>query len=190
MADSNITKNALASSLKLLMTQKPFSKINVNDICEGCGMNRKSFYYHFKDKYDLVNWIFYTEFVSSIHLEQYDNGWLLLEDICRYFYSEKEFYRCAFAIKGQNSFQDYFFEVIKPLIPLFLSDSIVNGEDQKFFLDFLCDGFVSALVRWLSVENETTAEEFVGHLKKNLLIFAREVFQELGDDASAIDTEN
>ena len=59
-----------------------------------------------------------------------------------------------------------FFEVIKPLIPLFLSDSIVNGEDQKFFLDFLCDGFVSALVRWLSVENETTAEDFVGHLKK------------------------
>lgn len=48
MADSNITKNALASSLKLLMTQKPFSKINVNDICEGCGMNRKSFYYHLR----------------------------------------------------------------------------------------------------------------------------------------------
>ena len=60
MADSNITKNALASSLKSLMEQKPFQKINVNDICEGCGMNRKSFYYHFKDKYDLVNWIFYT----------------------------------------------------------------------------------------------------------------------------------
>ena len=51
--------------------------------------------------------------------------------------------------------------MIKPLIPLFLSDSIVNGEDQKFFLDFLCDGFVSALVRWLSVENETTAEELL-----------------------------
>ena len=85
MADSNITKNALASSLKSLMEQKPFQKINVNDICEGCGMNRKSFYYHFKDKYDLVNWIFYTEFVSHIHVELYDNGWDLLVDVCRYF---------------------------------------------------------------------------------------------------------
>ena len=47
MADSNITKNALAVSMKL-MEKKPFSKISVGDICEGdCGINRKSFYYHF-----------------------------------------------------------------------------------------------------------------------------------------------
>ena len=58
MADSNITKNALATSLKKLMREKPFEKISVSDICDDCGMNRKSFYYHFKDKYDLVNWIF------------------------------------------------------------------------------------------------------------------------------------
>ena len=58
MADSNITKRALANSLKSLMTEQPFEKINVAQICERCDMNRKSFYYHFKDKYDLVNWIF------------------------------------------------------------------------------------------------------------------------------------
>ena len=62
MADSNITKRALAAALKELMEQKPFSKINVAEICEKCGMNRKSFYYHFKDKYDLVNWIFDMDF--------------------------------------------------------------------------------------------------------------------------------
>lgn len=44
--------------MKKLMEKKPFSKISVGDICEDCGMNRKSFYYHFRDKYDLVNWIF------------------------------------------------------------------------------------------------------------------------------------
>ena len=45
-------------ALKGLMAEMPFEKINVSQICERCGMNRKSFYYHFKDKYDLVNWIF------------------------------------------------------------------------------------------------------------------------------------
>lgn len=54
MADSNITKRALATSLKELMVEQPFDKINVAQICERCNMNRKSFYYHFKDKYDLV----------------------------------------------------------------------------------------------------------------------------------------
>ena len=29
-------------------------------------MNRKSFYYHFRDKYDLVNWIFYVDFIERM----------------------------------------------------------------------------------------------------------------------------
>lgn len=65
MADSSITKKALANAMKELMEQKKFSKINVGEICSLCNMNRKSFYYHFKDKYDLVNWIFYSEFVRN-----------------------------------------------------------------------------------------------------------------------------
>ncbi len=42
MADSNITKQALAASLRELMEEVPFDKINVAQICERCGMNRKS----------------------------------------------------------------------------------------------------------------------------------------------------
>ena len=64
MADSNITKRALASALRELMQEVPFDKIQVTHICERCDMNRKSFYYHFMDKYDLVNWIFDTEFIT------------------------------------------------------------------------------------------------------------------------------
>ena len=48
-ADSNLTKRALAAAMKELMEQMPFSKISVSDIAEQCGMNRKSFYYHFKE---------------------------------------------------------------------------------------------------------------------------------------------
>ena len=48
MADSNITKHALAAALKTLMADRPFAKISVGDICEACGMSRKSFYYHFR----------------------------------------------------------------------------------------------------------------------------------------------
>ena len=66
MSGSLVTKQALANSLKELMNTQGFSKISVKDIVEKCGMNRKSFYYHFKDKYDLVNWIFYTELIVTI----------------------------------------------------------------------------------------------------------------------------
>ena len=65
MSDSNITKNALAASMKKMMRRRPFEKISVSDICMDCGINRKSFYYHFRDKYDLVNWIFFVGFLGG-----------------------------------------------------------------------------------------------------------------------------
>lgn len=114
MADSNITRNAMAAAMKALMKEKKLSKISISDICGACGMNRNSFYYHFKDKYDLINWIFYTEFVSNIHLEEYKDALQLLEDICDYLYQERDFYRVALKMEGQNSFQEYFSEVMDP----------------------------------------------------------------------------
>ena len=64
MADSNITKQAMATAFKELLQEQSFEKISVSDICDRCHMNRKSFYYHFKDKFDLANWIFDTEFME------------------------------------------------------------------------------------------------------------------------------
>ena len=42
--------------LAKLLLQKPLDKITVTDIAEDCGINRMTFYYHFKDIYDLVEW--------------------------------------------------------------------------------------------------------------------------------------
>lgn len=48
MADSNITKRALASALKALMQEEPFAKISISDICKRCDMNRNSFFSFFQ----------------------------------------------------------------------------------------------------------------------------------------------
>lgn len=120
MPDSNITKKALAMAMKELMEQIPFSKISVSDICEKCGMNRKSFYYHFKDKYDLVNWILMWNF-SGCPCRDYNLpnwSWRFLEDSCQYFYENQSFYRKALQIEGQNSFVEHFRETLKPLLKM------------------------------------------------------------------------
>ena len=54
---SNMTKYALEASLKKLLLEKPLDKITINDLTEGCGISRMAFYYHFKDIYDLVEWV-------------------------------------------------------------------------------------------------------------------------------------
>ena len=87
MADSNITKRALAAALKELMEQKPFSKINVAEICEKCGMNRKSFYYHFKDIYDLADWTLqealHTAIADNRTHDNWQQGFLNLLDVLK-----------------------------------------------------------------------------------------------------------
>ena len=53
---SQTTKRALEASLKNLLLQKPLDKITVSDITEDCGISRMTFYYHFRDIYDLAEW--------------------------------------------------------------------------------------------------------------------------------------
>lgn len=55
---STTTKRAFASSLKNKLQTKPLEKITVTDICEDCEVNRQTFYNHFKDIFDLVEWIY------------------------------------------------------------------------------------------------------------------------------------
>ena len=54
---SNYTEQALGDSLKKLLAEKPLNKITVTDIVNDCGLNRMTFYYHFKDIYDLLEWV-------------------------------------------------------------------------------------------------------------------------------------
>lgn len=175
MPDSNITKNALAASMKKLMEQKPFAKISVGDICEACGMNRKSFYYHFKDKYDLVNWIFYVDFIGRINWEACENEWELLDDLCRYFYAERAFYKNALQIEGQNSFREYFYETLQPVILYYLQNAFEDNEKKDFYVPFFCDGFLSAIVRWLKGGTDIPPDEFLEDLHEIIIVLARRV---------------
>lgn len=170
MADSNITKQALAAALCALMAEQPFEKINVAHICERCGMNRKSFYYHFRDKYDLVNWIFDTEFIALLKDERlggnYDEHWSFVEKACRYFYEHHEFYRKALQIEGQNSFGDHFREYIRPLLAERVSFMLEPDEMDAFSMGFFTDTLICAVERWLMTKDCMPPEVFVEKLRR------------------------
>lgn len=165
MADSNITKNALATALKNLMNEKPFEKISVGDICEQCNMNRKSFYYHFQDKYDLVNWIFDTEFIAHAKKMNYSDSLAFFSDISRFFYKNQAFYRKALLIKGQNSFSDHFREFLIPIIESRLDGILDAPNISEFQLNFFTDAYIMTLQRWILEYNNLTPDEFLEQIK-------------------------
>lgn len=192
MADSITTKQALACALKELLEDQSFDKISVSDICERCNMNRKSFYYHFRDKYDLVNWIFDTEFLSlvqdnlddTIQSYLFDDRWCTLETHCRYFYENRQFYRKVLTIDGQNSLSAHFRELLYPILRLRVEELLHQEEVPQMVYDFVADGVISSIERWLLDKNCAPVEEFMYNLKKLVQILFMGINKRISDDPS------
>ena len=53
---SDATKVAMSNALKEQLKKKKLSKITINDIASACNISRMTFYYHFQDIYDLIEW--------------------------------------------------------------------------------------------------------------------------------------
>ena len=66
MQDSRDVERELAQSLKKLAVEKPFEKITIKQIADGAGVIRVTFYNHFQDKYELLEWIITKELLEPI----------------------------------------------------------------------------------------------------------------------------
>lgn len=184
MPDSNITKRALSAAMKELMAERPMEKIRIGDIVERCNMNRQSFYYHFRDKYDLVNWIFYTEFFADIQRSFDKPGWELIEKMCQFFYENRTFYTNALQVRGQNSFSEYFNEVMHPLILARFDDIFADDPDRDFYATFLTDSIRVTITRWLLEGAKLPPERFIELLKKAVTGLAYKIVMEEEQDHS------
>ena len=189
MADSSITKNALASALKKLVCEKQFEKIGIGEICDLCNMNRKSFYYHFHDKYELVVWIFETEFLNKARGTVEGNLWEALSGLCDYFYQNKTFYRKILLITGQNSFTEYFSDFCEEAFMTRMRERLdgitVTDMNVKIYVGF----FVYSIYLWITASDQRTDKEFVRDLKNSVLfgaelanIFASHPIRHISDE--------
>ena len=167
VSTSNKTKNALSEALKDLTNKTPFAKISIGNICEKCNICRKSFYYHFKDKYDLVYWIFQTELVQKIQIRTYETSWDLLEDICIYLYDNRKFYVNVFQANGQNSFREIFSEILHPIISNKVESTITyrNHNKQQFYTQFITDAYLLSIERWLMAKIPMNPIEYINHFR-------------------------
>jgi probable dihydroxyacetone kinase regulator len=154
VSDAQITKKALAASLKRLMKDAPLARISVKDIVEDCGLNRQTFYYHFRDKYGLVNWIYRTEAMEGIADARDYAHWT--EGIARvfsYLLENRDFYVKALGASGPGEFDRYLFEATHDLV-MGVVDEVASGldvleADRLFIADFYDFAFVGIAVRWI-----------------------------------------
>lgn len=110
MASNDITKDMLASGLKMLLGSMPLSRISVQDITSYCNVSRNTFYYHFRDKYDLVNWAFSEDMLKNVNT--FSDPSKLTESfvaVCQCMYEKRTFYLACFQYVGQNSLYEHLF---------------------------------------------------------------------------------
>ncbi len=167
------TKNLLAQTFKTLMRERQFSKITVTDICDRCRMNRKSFYYHFRDKYDLVNWIFTTEFIDTLDLSGDMDIWQVIRSLCEYFFADKKFYVNALKLEEQNSFRDHLRKFVYDITKDSKFSLSLNDKQCAFFARFFCDAALISIVQWLSYSPDVSPEEYVELLKASIITVSK-----------------
>lgn len=153
MSESLITKKAIAEGLKELTRKKPFEKISVSDIASQCGLNRQTFYYHFQDKYELLNWIYYHEgFVDVMDGITLENWHLKLKGLLDKMKEDQEFYRNTMK-SDERYFKEYLLEIVTTLffeaIDVLDEKDEISKEDKQFYALFYAYGICGIVVQWV-----------------------------------------
>lgn len=168
---SQITKIALAKSLKKFLTHNTLDKITVKDIVEDCGVNRQTFYYHFQDIYDLVEWIFITEGMKALDGKNTSDSWQ--EGFLQVFYyvqENKPLVVNTFHSIGRDHLERFLYnEVYKMLIDVVNEQAEglnVSEESKTFIADFYKYAFVGIMMEWIRTGMKEDPKEITNNVSK------------------------
>ena len=154
MSNAGITKAAIASAMKRIMQETPFDRITTADILRESNISRKTFYYHFCDKYDVVNWIFDTEIVGGIMECTTLESWHEASyKMCRYFRENRVFYKNAVNASGQNCFIQFLRVMVvgqmERLCQQALDEGKLDKTDFRFLVEFYYNAFIGVFIPWV-----------------------------------------
>ncbi len=163
------TKKAIAAALKEVMLEKSLSKITVNDIAEKCSINRQTFYYHFQDIPDLVEWICLEEADEAIennkNYETWQEGILAVFETLK---KERVFVRNIYRSSPREVLTNYLYKTVYPLLYAVVEEEsvglTVRPEDKEFVTHFYKYAFVGLLLDWVANDMSAEPKEMVGEL--------------------------
>ena len=175
-------KYCLADALKRCMKQAPLEKITVSGIVEECGTTRQTFYRHFKDKYDLVNW--YFDKILQESFEHMGEGRTVYEGLVNkfhYIHTRSRVFKAAFKNDAQNNLRDHDFH----LILAFYTERIEGKTGKKipehlrFLLEMYCQGSIYMTVQWVLGKIKGSPEEMAESLVDAMPAELGDVFRKL-----------
>ena len=170
---SQVTKRALEASLKNLLLQKPLSKITISDITEDCGINRMTFYYHFKDIYDLVEWSCLEDARRALEEKKTHDTWQQgLLQIFEAVRQNKPFilnvYRCVHREQVEKYLQPLVDQLMLDVIQEESASMVIREEDKQFIAKIYAYIFIGVMLDWIKDDMREAPQEIVARLVKLL----------------------
>ena len=159
----------LAVSFKEIAVHKPIEKITIKEITDKAGVIRPTFYNHFQDKYELLEWIVKQELILPMvplikekHIKEAVTGSM------NAVLSEKVFYTNANKLSGQNSFREILFMAVKELLMDFIGkEEFERNIPYKWLTAEVLASFISewicyAITQWIEGGMKIPVDEIVG----------------------------
>lgn len=164
-----MTKRALVESLKHLLLQKPLDKITINDITEDCGINRMTFYYHFRDIYDLVEWACDEDVAKTLAgkktYDTWQQGFLQIFDAVQ---RNRPFIINIYHSLNREQIERLLYRLIFDLLLDVIDEKAegmtVREEDKHFIADFFKYAFVGVILDWIKKDMKENPKEIVDRL--------------------------
>lgn len=160
------TNEIIVASLINLLSDDNLSNISVKDISTQANISRQTFYRHFKDKYDVINWFYDKEieslFISTHSVDGIKNNLILK---CRKYKQNMELYKRIYHCDGQNSLANHEFHRIYDSLSkkIYKSSGLKideHSEALQYSISFYCHGLIHTTIDWLSNNCQIPCETF------------------------------
>ena len=166
---SQTTKRALEASLKNLLLKKPLTKITINDIAEDCEINRMTFYYHFKDIYDLVEWSCIEDARKALEGKKtYDTWQQGFLQIFEAVLENKPFIMNVYHSVSREQVEIYLYKLTYDLLIGVVDEKSqcksIREEDKKFIADFYKYAFVGLMLDWIRSDMKDNPKTIIDRL--------------------------
>lgn len=170
---ANMTKYALEESLKKLLLQKPLDKITINDLTADCGISRMAFYYHFKDIYDLTEWVCMEDAARALQGKKTYETWQEgLLQIFEAVLENKPFIMNVYHSVSREQIENYLFRLTYDLIMGVVEEKSagteLTQEEKKFIANFYKYSFVGVMLDWIKQGMKADYQEIAENISITL----------------------
>lgn len=186
------TKQLFADKIMQLAKNKPIKDIQIKELCVLCGVERTTFYYHFRDKYDLVAWIFKQNYIEEASRAETINDERMIREMFQRLSMQKEFFLNALQDSSQNNLREYMLAFYigieeKVLCEYYHTDSL--NEELLYEVRNYSFGCMGQTIDWLLGKNNLSAEKMAHYQYKFMPEELKNAFQEVRVTSGVLQTK-